>query len=322
MDKKIPVTLITGFLGAGKTTAILHLLKQKPEHETWGVLVNEFGEIGIDGAMMKGKGAVVREVPGGCMCCVAGLPMQIGLNMLIARSKPDRILVEPTGLGHPKQILETLTGKYYKDILELKASICLLDPRNLQDDRYLENENFTSQVAIADVLVANKTDLCTEEDRQRFEDFCPQEAKSAWVSQGALDVEWLSLPRKSHEISASSAHPHHHDMPDTASLVLEPGQRFVRKENKGQGHVSCGWLFSGSTEFSFHALFQMCNGLNADRFKAVVKTDTGPKAFNAQNGLVSVLELDECDDSRIEIINDKPLPWDEVEQFLLDNLSK
>lgn len=128
MIKAIPTNLITGFLGSGKTTAILHLLANKPKGETWGVLVNEFGEIGIDGAMMSGKGAVVREVPGGCMCCVAGLPMQIGLNMLIARSKPDRILIEPTGLGHPEQILQTLSGEHYGEVLDLKASICLVDP--------------------------------------------------------------------------------------------------------------------------------------------------------------------------------------------------
>ncbi len=68
MAQRIPTNVITGFLGAGKTTVILHLLKQKPKDEVWGVLVNEFGEVGIDGAMLAGSGAVVREIPGGCMC--------------------------------------------------------------------------------------------------------------------------------------------------------------------------------------------------------------------------------------------------------------
>ena len=89
----IRVHLITGFLGVGKTTAILHLLKHKPEHEKWAVLVNEFGEVGVDGAILESQGAVVREVPGGCLCCVSGLPFQMGLNMLIARGKPDVILI-------------------------------------------------------------------------------------------------------------------------------------------------------------------------------------------------------------------------------------
>ena len=101
MTKKVPTNIITGFLGVGKTTAILNLLKNKPENENWAVLVNEFGEIGIDGALMTDQGAVIKEVPAGCMCCTAGVPMSVGINALL-RQKPHCLLIEPTGLGHPK----------------------------------------------------------------------------------------------------------------------------------------------------------------------------------------------------------------------------
>ncbi|MEL7401300.1 MAG: GTP-binding protein, partial [Pseudomonadota bacterium] len=82
--------IVTGFLGVGKTTAILSLLQQKPEAEKWAVLVNEFGEVGVDGAILASQGdtmanVVTREIPGGCLCCVSGLPFQMGLNLLIAR---------------------------------------------------------------------------------------------------------------------------------------------------------------------------------------------------------------------------------------------
>ncbi|MBX4322025.1 hypothetical protein K4G81_22680, partial [Mycobacterium tuberculosis] len=87
------------FLGSGKTTSILHLLAQKPADEKWAVLVNEFGEVGIDGALLADSGALLKEIPGGCMCCVNGLPMQVGLNTLLRQGKPDRLLIEPTGLG-------------------------------------------------------------------------------------------------------------------------------------------------------------------------------------------------------------------------------
>ncbi|HBC56865.1 MAG TPA: cobalamin biosynthesis protein CobW, partial [Gammaproteobacteria bacterium] len=75
----IPTNVITGFLGVGKSTAILNLLKNKPGNERWAVLVNEFGEVGIDGTLFSGKeaektGVFIREVSGGCMCCAAGLP--------------------------------------------------------------------------------------------------------------------------------------------------------------------------------------------------------------------------------------------------------
>ncbi len=83
MSQRVPTNIITGFLGTGKTTSILNLLKQKPSNETWAVLVNEFGEIGIDGAILSDSGALIKEVPGGCMCCTAGVPMSVGINALL-----------------------------------------------------------------------------------------------------------------------------------------------------------------------------------------------------------------------------------------------
>ena len=81
----VPTNIITGFLGAGKTTAILDMLKRKPAEERWAVLINEFGEIGVDGSMVEGQasteqGVHIREVPGGCLCCATGMPMHIALN--------------------------------------------------------------------------------------------------------------------------------------------------------------------------------------------------------------------------------------------------
>lgn len=97
----VPTNIITGFLGVGKTSAILHLLKSKPAAERWAILVNEFGEIGIDGALIQGQsteesGVFIREVAGGCMCCTAGVPMQVALSQLLAKSRPDRLLIEAT----------------------------------------------------------------------------------------------------------------------------------------------------------------------------------------------------------------------------------
>ena len=332
MQKKIPTNLITGFLGSGKTTAILHLLKQKPEDETWAVLVNEFGEVGIDGALLQGSSArndvVVREVPGGCMCCVAGLPMQIGLNMLIARSKPDRLLIEPTGLGHPQEIINTLQGDYYQEILSLEASICLVDPRNLEDARYLENDNFRDQIHLADVLVANKTDLSCEGDHRRFEQFAKQlpepQPVTAWVKLGELSVEWLNLPHSDRvAVNPKAHHAHkspHQDPTEPVELKLPEGQLFLRKENKGQNHFSCGWLFSESASFSFDRLFSLIHAQTAQRLKAIAKTDQGVRGFNMQDGVVSIIEIEESPDSRLEIISSAPMDWDDFETQLQDTI--
>ncbi|MEL7400821.1 MAG: GTP-binding protein, partial [Pseudomonadota bacterium] len=124
----VPTNIITGFLGVGKTSAILHLLESKPADERWAVLVNEFGEIGVDGSLFQGQHSeeqqiYVREVPGGCMCCAAGLPMQIALNQLLSRAKPDRLLIEPTGLGHPVEVLDILTADYYRETLSVQKTL-------------------------------------------------------------------------------------------------------------------------------------------------------------------------------------------------------
>ncbi|MCT8985825.1 hypothetical protein N4T56_03945 [Shewanella sp. KJ10-1] len=104
ITKPIKTNIITGFLGVGKTTVIKQLLANKPAHEKWAVLVNEFGEIGIDGGLLHTQatpGITIKEVPGGCLCCAAGVPTQVAITQLIQQAKPDRLLIEPTGLKSP-----------------------------------------------------------------------------------------------------------------------------------------------------------------------------------------------------------------------------
>jgi len=330
----IPTTIITGFLGVGKTTAILHCLQQKPATEKWAVLVNEFGEIGIDGALLQDQGAFIREVPGGCMCCTAGLPMKMALNMLIARAKPDRLLIEPTGLGHPFEVLETLSDPFYRDILDLRATITLVDPRKLSQPRYTENNTFQQQVLAADILVASKTDLCADEEIERFthwaSQFDPAKSGIECISQGELPLPLLNIPRSTalkaqqpipelnNADAQSDAHSHQHsDIPVADQLGIPDGEALLRRENHGQGFVSCGWLFNADTVFRFNDLFSCFIGVMALRIKGVMKTEKGTFSFNAENAVLSVNELQEAQDSRVEIINENALDWDAIETTLL-----
>jgi G3E family GTPase len=323
----IPTNIITGFLGAGKTTAILHLLKHKPENEYWAVLVNEFGEIGIDGALMKGQGAFVREIPGGCMCCVAGLPMQVGLNRLIAEAKPSRILIEPTGLGHPAQIVEALTSPPFSQLLKLQASLCLIDPRKLVDSRYLEHETFQAQAALADVLVASKTDLASEDDLKAFEAFANSFSppkKRVLSAHGEVEGALLSLPYAVKALPKSAAHlANSNPLQNTFMQIPSPEgeELFIRRQNQGQGYFSCGWVFRPEAIFAMEPLFIWLSGLNCQRMKGVMITSEAIIGFNAEEGVLSMTELDECDDSRLEIIHPSPLDWDEIEQALVNCLA-
>lgn len=317
----IPANIITGFLGVGKTTAILNLLKNKPAEEKWAVLVNEFGEVGIDGAIMADSGAMIKEVPGGCMCCTAGVPTSVGITTLL-RQNPDRLIIEPTGLGHPHNIISILTSDQFSDYIHLKATLALVDPRNLADSKYTSNQNFNDQLDVADIILGNKADECTEADQQRFQNWCateqPPEKLCMLVKNGAFPPELLDTDRLSDEKNAEISQHHHEHAAMEPQFQLPPDKDFIRKENQGQGYVSCGWLFGAEQQFDFDGLFSLMYQLNVERIKGVMNTSKGCYAFNAHNGVVSVNELSlEGFESRIEIINSEPLPWGQLEARLL-----
>lgn len=315
--------LITGFLGTGKTTAILHLLSQKPASEKWAVLVNEFGEVGVDGAILAAQGAVVKEIPGGCLCCVSGLPFQMGLNMLIAREKPDVLLIEPTGLGHPRNILETLHNPHYRDILQTGATLCLVDPRHLSNPRYTGNDVFSDQIQLADVLVANKTDLCNASDKAAFESLLsasqPAKSASAWVELGRIPVALLQAGVNAGRIAL---HPEAHAHMQSRSTVDAPqtlaaGEDIRMLTNHGQGYFSLGWLITADWVFSANKLRDWLYRLNPQRAKGIVITDEGPLVLNMRDGILSEMVTRVPDESRLELINQSPLLTEAMQQALL-----
>jgi G3E family GTPase len=317
---RIPTNIITGFLGTGKTTAILSLLQEKPDNERWAVLVNEFGEIGIDGAMMTDQGALIKEVPGGCMCCAAGVPMSVAVTALL-RTNPDRLIVEPTGLGHAHKVLATLTSAQFSDYIDLRATIGLVDPRNLSNSKYTENQNFIDQLAISDIIIGNKVDQCHVSDIDAFNDWVtdqtPPKIYSQLVKQGKFPIELLDSQRRDNSPSSEVAQHHHEHAQQEPQFALAPDQTYVRKENKGQGYFSCGWLFGAEVIFDFDLLFSMLSDITAERVKGVLNTSNGCYAFNVSNGVVSVNEMSlEGFESRLEVIDSQLLPWDQLEAVL------
>lgn len=312
----IPTNIITGFLGVGKTSAILHLLKSKPNNERWAVLINEFGEIGIDGALVEGQqtedqNVYIREVPGGCMCCAAGLPMQIALNQLLAKAKPDRLLIEPTGLGHPKEVLQVLSTEYYQDVLSLHKTLTLVDARNLTDSRYTKHETFNQQISIGDIVIGNKQDLYQEEDKIRLNDYVKEigqtHAEVFFTQQGEIEFSVLDGQAENFQLTKHSHHHHHHhhhSKPLASDLPI-PEKGFLFAKNEGEGFQSAGWRFSPDKVFSYPKLFSLLTGLCAERMKAVFITNLGVFGYNLTADALTEIELDDCEESRIELISDK-----------------
>ena len=324
--RAIPTNVITGFLGSGKTTSILHLLTQKPATERWAVLVNEFGEVGIDGSMFSGtqtaeQGVFVREVPGGCMCCASGLPMQIALNMLLTRARPQRLLIEPTGLGHPKEVLAVLTGEHYREVLDLRSTLTLVDARKIQDERYTNHDSFKQQLAIADRIIANKSDQYGAEDFPALLNFLEHTVnlngrEVAQVSMGELSLDWLTEKVQQHPVTG---HSHHHSEPASVqepATVPEAG--YLSIDNAGDGFHSRGWIFSSEWVFDARKLYTVLLGLNTERAKGVFITDRGVIAFNKADNVLTENTLDEAMDSRIECISADKQDFELLEKTLLE----
>ncbi|NOQ77098.1 MAG: GTP-binding protein [Methylococcaceae bacterium] len=310
----VPTNIITGFLGAGKTSAILHLLNNKPPDQRWAVLVNEFGEIGVDGSLFEGQhsneeGVFIREVPGGCMCCAAGLPMQIALNELLTRAKPDRLLIEPTGLGHPEEILQVLSAKHYREVLSLQKILTLVDARKLSDPRYTTHETFKQQIAIADTVVGNKTDLYQATHKLMLEEYFAHHASTGsrviFTRNGQISP--AELEGSTAAVAAiADAHHHHHATQQNPRLSEQPlpDSGYIKANNQGEGFQSVGWRFSPKHVFEHKKLFDLLNGVNAERMKAVFITDKGVFAYNLTADALTEFVLDECMESRIEVISE------------------
>ncbi|HBC1550848.1 TPA: zinc-binding GTPase YeiR [Escherichia coli] len=315
--------LITGFLGSGKTTSILHLLAHKDPNEKWAVLVNEFGEVGIDGALLADSGALLKEIPGGCMCCVNGLPMQVGLNTLLRQGKPDRLLIEPTGLGHPKQILDLLTAPVYEPWIDLRATLCILDPRLLLDEKSASNENFRDQLAAADIIVANKSDRATPESEQALQRWWQQNGGDRQLihsEHGKVDGHLLDLPRRNlAELPASAAHSHQHVVKKVlAALSLPEHQRWRRSLNSGQGYQACGWIFDADTVFDTIGILEWARLAPVERVKGVLRIPEGLVRINRQGDDLHIETQNVAPpDSRIELISSSEADWNALQSALL-----
>lgn len=330
---KTPVHLITGFLGVGKTTAINHLLAHKPENERWALVVNEFGQIGVDGSLLEtGEDIRVKEIPGGCICCALGLTLSVTLVNLLQKYKPDRLLIEPTGLGHPAGIIDVLRGEQFADFVELHPLITLVDPRQLEDRRVLANDTFQDQISLADILVFNKTDLATAEQTRRALDqasgFFPPKLALLTCEQGQLPQSVLQ-PAEQLTYQGQSIKPGQDHQPSQASLLKpqqgleflalpEPG-RPVCKTGEGQGAYSVGWIFHRDTAFDEDRLYQWVDQQkDVLRLKGVFRV--GSKEWQSFNKVANELVTQPVAyrrDSRLEMISEQPLNAAALEKELL-----
>ena len=337
--KLIPVNIVAGPLGVGKTTVINHLLEHRPAGENWAVLVNEYGLVGLDAALLEknsetNKPAVrIREVAGGCICCSAGIAFQMTLVMLLRR-RPDRLLIEPTGLAAVSGILDTLDSQGIRESVDVRSIICLLDPSRLHE--YLEREIVRDQVDAADIVIGARSDVSTNEQKRAFEtwarDLFPAKQHICLISHGHITPTLLDLvshaagtaPRRGHRHGTDHTHVHHTDDAHTHDETAEQhthesieqcdeNDPFIARIHRSPVASTVGWVCWRGCVFDAERTFVWLRKLGAlpgsSRVKAVLRTSDGWQSYNAVSNVEDISPSGYRRDSRFElIVENEPLP--------------
>ncbi|WP_158774411.1 CobW family GTP-binding protein [Cobetia sp. L2A1] len=337
--RPIPVHLITGFLGTGKSSFIQALVAAKPADEHWAILVNEFGQVGIDQALFAERDDItVKGLPGGCMCCQLAFVLQAGLISLIHQARPDRLIIEPSGLGHPAGLIDVLRGEGLASALVLQEVITLLDPRALEDARTMEHGTFQDQLSLAGGVVLSKRDLATPQQLAAAHEYLaglwpPKRwvgemgrtatgaSQASRAGRDAVPIEWLVSDSEAQADDTAIGL----EMPVEHRAARDRAQRglAIQNEEGGSGiplpgapiieqaerleHASIGWRLAASEVFDLDKLTQWLDGLPREwRVKGVFRVQDGWHSYNRANGRAELSPSSWRQDSRLELI--APLP--------------
>lgn len=328
LDRRIPVNIISGPLGVGKTTTVNHLLKQRPADEKWAILVNEYGLVGIDAALMRADGdstttdgVEVKEVAGGCICCSAGFMFKVSLLLLLQR-KPDRLLIEPTGLAALSGILSTLEEKGIREAVDVRSIVCLLDAARYAHD--FEQEKVRDQVEAADVLLATRADLVTQDELTAFQDWggalFPPKQHVGHIENGIMPLAFLDLVagresaihRGGHTHGTDHTHEESHQSPAIApdssvkDIRCDASQPVLRRCHRSSQTSTFGWQCWDGLVFDFQHttcwLRELMRLPGARRVKAVFRSTEGWWSLNLANDTEDLKLSSYRRDSRMELI--------------------
>lgn len=325
---KTPINLITGLLGSGKTTFLQYLLDHKPQNQSWGILINDFGEIGIDASSLQTTEhdeTPIVEVSGGCLCCTAFHGYQQALSTLLAQ-KVDRILIEPTGLGHPAKIIDLLKQPPFDEQVEIAGIIALVTAQHLTPERWQKSAIMRDIVTLADTLIVNKIDLTYSENLKissmLLDSIYPPKEKIFFTNLNDTStiedlpslVDFKQTQQPFYLLAGLDEHNQEmegHAQAFTSSLPL-----CTRSEMRLGQTSALGWVFEAQLQFHRSHFLDWLNSLINNkplvRAKGLIKTGNEWQQLNWVEGKVRLTDIAWRQDSRLELIFDSFLSQEDI----------
>lgn len=332
--------LVMGFLGSGKTSFINACIQYIQQQERWAILVNEIGKIGIDEQLFTNNHRLaIRQVSGGCICCTSQLPLQVAISRLLSEHRPERLWIEPTGLAHPKELIDQLSQTHWQTALSLKTVYSVLNAKQWQQPKYQQHEGYQAHVKYCDVLIINRfSDLTTIEIEQLTQwiyrlnpnvniiwqngNYFSQEqfkqidsslqVSSIFIQKNYNKINLLHYLTSSYNVSE---HLTHHD----AELPF-------RYHQQHSNYQIIGWQLPSNWQIDYLKLMDWLLLLpNWQRIKGVVHTSQGWQRLNFTEDSLNTLNCEPQIDNRIEIIfitEPENLFWEKWDYSLMQLFSK
>lgn len=212
------VDIVNGFLGSGKTTLIQNLVAQLIPLERVVILVNEFGEIGIDGILLAGDDLDVVELTSGCVCCTLAADMGRQLQKIATRLKPDRVIIEPTGVATIQGVMAIVGSLRLEKYVKAVKVVLMLDAAEMQNYGGDYPAFFESQITRADVVIINKCDmvpLSAVSEIRKWISTVNRRSRILETKFGKVSLEQMDAPPVSSDLTGGGGenlhHQHHHD---------------------------------------------------------------------------------------------------------------
>ncbi|MBB6431719.1 CobW family GTP-binding protein [Algisphaera agarilytica] len=325
-----PCHIIAGPLGVGKTTAILDYLRQHAASQRVGVLVNDFGPVGLDSTTLQAEapGTKVLNVPGGCICCTMLSELPNCINRLLSEQDLDRLIIEPSGMASPAQVIDLLRGAQLQLKINLQPAVVMLNTVDFDEETFERMGYYQMFCEAADILVFNRCDQATEPKIERARQWAgkldPPKLRVVTTSHGQLPAELFEDSGGASHGDQSADHHHHHHEHEHGH---HHGHDHDHAHDHDPGVRPGGFILDSSRRFDQEVLlinlmricYQGIEGNEILRLKGVFQTNSGWQSIEIANQEVSFRPSAHRRDNRMEWLTK---PGEVAQEQILEEIDR